>query len=212
MAMNVKPNSYKSREKAQLSLFPEEKKEQVIPEVLHQYLFLISPPERIKTKVKDVKHLLHQSFGLSKNNLHSIPHISLLSFHSARPVNEHFLSVVRQIFSKTPAFPICMKGYSSFHHQSGADTLYVKIDNSGHLSAMYKELTNLLGFPAKLFVPHLTVARTISHADFEKACELVNEQLIQDEFLCSQVSILERKFQNGVVTNYRVISNINLSY
>lgn len=209
--MNTKSYVYKTQGNAQLSLFPAEKKEQVIPEVLHQYLFLISPPESIKSKVKSLKHVLHQSFGLSKNNLHSIPHISLLSFHSARPVNDHFLSVVRQVFSKTSAFQINLKGYGAFHH-SGSTTLYVNVNDSSHLSMMYKDLTGILGFPAKSFVPHLTVARTISNSDFETANVLVNKHLLEDEFTCSQISILERKFQNGIVSNYKVISNINLNY
>ena len=98
--MNVKNHTLVNASANQLSLFSEVKKEGPVLDTVHQYFLIISPPNEIKSKVKSLKYKLHRAGGLSDYNLFSVPHISLMSFHTMRPVNERFFQALQQLFSK----------------------------------------------------------------------------------------------------------------
>ena len=89
--MNVKNHTSVNASASQLSLFSEAKKESPVLDTVHQYFLMIAPPQEIKSKVKSLKYKLHKAVGLSDYNLHSEPHISLMSFHTMRPL-KHFNS------------------------------------------------------------------------------------------------------------------------
>ncbi len=208
--MNTRNHNLSQTGKSQLSLFPEAKKENPQLETLHQYFFIISPPDFVKSKVKLLKHKLNDVVSLSNHNLHSIPHISLMSFHTTRPVNEKFIQAVKDLFSNNHSFKICLKDFDSFNHGTSSNTIYVKIQNSEQITKLYFELNALLGFRIRSFVPHLTIASTIARSNFEKSFTLVKEQGFEEEFTCNQVTILERKLQNGMVSDYHILNKINL--
>lgn len=208
--MNVRNHPLNQSGNSQLSLFPEAQKEQLNSETLHQYFFIISPPEVIRSKVKVLKYKLNEEVNLSNYNLHSIAHISLMSFHTTRPVNEKFIQAVQNLFAGNNSFPIKLNGFEAFHHGTASDTIYVKIQGSDQITKLYCELNQLLGFRIRSFVPHLTVARTIARANFEKSFSFIKQQRFEEEFICNQVTILERKLQNGMVSDYQVLKKINL--
>ena len=76
---------------------------------------------------------------------------------------------------------------------------------------MYHELHRLLGLSVREFVPHLTVARTMSRMRFNKSYEMIKQHSFSEKFNCNQVTILERKLQHGVVSNYRILKEIEFS-
>lgn len=208
--MNTRNHNLHQAGNSQLTLFPEAKQESQNLETLHQYFFIITPPDVVKSKVKLLRHKLNTSVALSNYNLHSIPHISLMSFHTTRPVNEKFIQAVQQLFSQNHAFQVRLSGFDAFHHGTASNTIYMNIHGSEQIKKLYCELSQLLGFRIRSFVPHLTIARTIARTDFEKSLSIVKQNSFEAEFTCQQVTILERKLQNGMVGDYQVLKQINL--
>ncbi len=205
--MNTR-NYNSTAQKAQLSLFSEAKKEIPVLDTVHQYFFIISPPNAIRSKVKLLKHKLHRSIGLSDYNLYSDPHISLMSFHTMQPVNERFIEAVQQLFSKNNTFDINLNGFDHFEHGLTSNTIYVKVEDSNKIYNLYQELHALLGLRVRSFVPHLTVAQTIPRSRFKKSFSLVKKHSVEETFTCNQVTILERKLQHGAVGQYQILKEI----
>ena len=198
----------------QLSLFTEPKQDtSPVPEMdtVHQYFFIISPPDTIKSKVKSLKQKLNRAVGLSNYNLNSVPNISLMSFHTMYPVNDKFIQAVQELFSQVNAFEVKLDGFEHFVHGSASDTIYAKLSDSEKITRLYKELHNLLGLRVRSFVPHLTIARTVPRANFAKSFSIVKKQDFHEEFICDHVTILERKLHHGIVGNYQVFKEIKLA-
>lgn len=211
--MNAKNHNSVYGQSHQLSLFAEPKKEHQEPalDTVYQYFLIISPPDKIKSKVKSLKYKLHKAVGLSDYNLQSVPHISLMSFHAMRPVNERFFNALQQLFSKNNSFDVDLNGFEYFEHGEEANTIYVKIENSTQIVKVYHELHSLLGLRVREYVPHLTIARTMSRARFNKSYEMIKQHSFSEKFTCNQVTILERKLQHGVVSNYKVLKEVEFS-
>lgn len=208
--MNTRNHHLNPTGNSQLSLFPEAKKEQPSLETLHQYFFIISPPDVVKSKIKLLRHQINDVVSLSNHNLYSIPHISLMSFHTTRPVNEKFMEAVQCLFSQNRSFQIRLNDFDTFDHGTASNTFYIKIEGSQQITKLYCELNQLLGFRVRSFVPHLTVARTIPRIHFDKSTAVLKQFSIDEKFTCNEVTILERKLQNGMVSDYQVIKKINL--
>ncbi len=212
--MNAKNHHAAYAQNNQLSLFSEVKKnedQQPVLDTVYQYFLIISPPNEVKSKVKSLKYKIHKAVGLSDYNLQSVPHISLMSFHTMKPVNERFFYALQQLFAKNNSFEIDLNGFDYFEHGEAANTIYVKIENSFQIVRVYHELHRLLGLSVREFVPHLTVARTMSRTRFSKSYEMIKQHSFSEKFTCNQVTILERKLQHGVVSNYRVIKEIEFN-
>jgi 2'-5' RNA ligase len=208
--MNTKNQNAVYAQNNQLSLFSEAKKEhsQPVLDTVYQYFLIISPPDEIKSKVKSLKYKLHKAVGLSDYNLHSVPHISLMSFHTMTPVNERCFVALQQLFSKNNSFEVYLNGFDYFEHGEEANTIYVKIENSCQIVRIYNELHSLLGLRIREFIPHLTLAKTISRTRFNKSYEMIKQHFFSEKFNCSHVTVLERKLQHGVVSNYKVLKEI----
>jgi 2'-5' RNA ligase len=198
----------------QLSLFPEPKAQtQAAPEMdtVHQYFFIISPPDAIKSKVRSLKQKLNRAVGLSDYNLNSTPSISLMSFHTMYPVNDKFIQAVQELFSQINAFEVKLEGFEHFVHGGASDTIYAKLSDSEKITKLYKELHALLGLRVRSYVPHLTIARTVPRANFAKSFSIVKKQDFHEEFICDHVTILERKLHHGIVGSYQVFKEIKLA-
>ena len=207
--MNAK-NHNSANEQAQLSLFAEAKKERPVLDTVHQYFFIISPPDTVKNKVKLLKHKLHREIGLSDHNIYSSEIISLMSFHTMHPVNDRFIHAVQQLFSNNQPFHINVNGFDHFEHGSTSNTIYAKLENTEGIIKLYKELHALLGLRVRSFVPHLTIGRAVPRAHFKKSFSMIKNHSFEEKFVCNQVTILERKLQHGVVGKYQVLKDISL--
>ena len=205
--MNIR-NHNSTAQQAQLSLFSEAKKESPVLDTVHQYFFIISPPEAIKSKVKLLKHKLHREIGLSDYNLNSSEIISLMSFHTMRPVNDRFIQAVQQLFSNNQPFQIHVSGFDHFEHGTSSNTIYAKLENSEQIVKLYQELHVLLGLRVRSFVPHLTIGKAVPRAHFKKSFSMIKNHSFEEKFTCNQVTILERRLQNGVVGKYQVLKEI----
>lgn len=208
--MNTRNYNSHQAGNSQLTLFPETKQENQNLETLYQYFFIIPLPEVVKSKVKLLKHKVNSVVGLSNYNRQAIPHISLMSFHTTRPVNEKFIQAVQQLFAQNHSFQVKLSGFDAFHHGTASNTIYMNIQGSEQIKKLYCELSHLLGFRIRSFIPHLTIASTVSRSNFEKSLSLVKLHSFEEEFTCRQVTILERKLHNGMVGEYHALKRIQL--
>lgn len=207
--MNTKTHN-SSAEQSQLSLFAETKKESPVLDTVHQYFFIISPPDTVKNKIKLLKHKLHREIGLSDYNFYTSEIISLMSFHTMHPVNNRFIEAVQKLFSNNHPFYININGFDHFEHGSTSNTIYAKLENSEQIIKLYKELHALLGLRVRNFVPHLTIGRAVPRAHFKKSFSMIKNHSFEEKFVCNSVTILERKLQHGVVGKYSVLKEIRM--
>jgi 2'-5' RNA ligase len=197
-------------QESQLSLFPSVNAEAPQLNTVYQYFFVISPPLSIKQNVKSYKHTLDKKVGLSDYNLHAIPNISLMSFHTMKPVNQNFIQAVSNLFANIQKFEIETNGFDCFTHHNSSGTIYAKIEDSGMLTGIYEGLHKLLGLKVRDYTPHLTVARTIPKENFNKAFALLKDKKFKKKFICENITILQRKMEYGSVSNCSVLTQINL--
>ena len=187
-----------------------DKKESASPKAFYQYFILISPPDTIKKRVKGMKITLNKTIGLSRENLHSIAHISIHSFHQSVPMSPNFLSVLQQVCSQNQSFPIKLCGFGVFDSNTDKRTIYSKIDNAGPIEKVREQICDLMNIPNKEFVPHLTIARALETQLSEKGLRIIHQDRLTEQFQCNKITILERKYENGIVSNYKVFHEINL--
>ncbi|MDP2385781.1 MAG: 2'-5' RNA ligase family protein [Bacteroidota bacterium] len=186
------------------------KKEAVSPKAFYQYFMLISPPDTIKKKVKGMKITLNKTIGLSRENLYSIAHISLHSFHQSVPMSPYFLSALQQVLSQSSSFAVKLNGFGLFDSDTNKKTIYSRIENTNHIENIRKQIAELMNIPNKEFVPHLTIARSLEIALSEKAMRIIHQDRLMEQFQCNKITILERKYENGIMSNYKVFHEINL--
>ena len=186
------------------------KKELASPKAFYQYFILISPPDTIKKRVKGMKITLNKTIGLSRENLHSIAHISIHSFHQSVPMSPNFLSVLQQVFSQNNSFPIKLNGFGVFDSYTDKRTIYSRIDNVEPIEKIRKQICDLMNIPNREFVPHLTIARGLETQLSEKGLRIIHQDRLTEQFQCNKITILERKYENGIVSNYKVFHEVNL--
>ncbi len=210
--MNKKSNHTPNAALPQLSLFPEVKETQANDnnDVLFEYFFIIAPPETTKHKIKSLKQTLHKAVPLNTYNLNNVSPVSIMSFNSFSPVNSHFIDVMTDLFSKMPGFNLAFNGFDQFTHGTVSNTIYAKLKDATALTLIYNKLHALLGLKPRAFTPHLTIARTIPRTNYNKSIKVISKQPFQEEFTCDKVTILERKIYHGLVSKYRVLTDIKL--
>lgn len=210
--MKTQSNSVHQVKAPQLSLFPEVKKEVPVTDtsVLYEYFFMIAPPECTKHKIKTLKQSIHKAARLSAYNLITVSPVSIMSFNSFSPVNEHFLNVVNDFIKRIASFKMTFDGFDNFAHGAVSNTIYVKLTDHSKITVLYKELHHLLGLKQRAFTPHLTIARTIPRANFNKSFTAIKKQHFKEEFMCEEITLLERKIHHGVVSKYKILKEMKL--
>jgi 2'-5' RNA ligase len=203
---------------AQLSLFdpePFEKAKAVLldtPEEACDYLILISPSPKIKEQVFKLKELLDKKTGISRENLKSIPHISLLLVRQNKSCDNLIIETVKRGISGFSDFTISINGAITFEHTYTKD-LVLKV-NSIETGNIFNSLCSAFKIkkPAS-FVPHITIARGIPKHKFEKLDSLKDFDVYGD-FLCRKITILKRavplKMRNSKLPSYVKIAELSL--
>ncbi len=180
---------------AQLSLFTE---------TVYEYLILLSPSDAIKEEVDRMKVVLHGMIGLEGYNRNSIAHVSLFTTEAAD--NGPVIRLVKKVAAGVQPFTVSLSGHEVLKHGSVARTLCLKIENPEPISTLMALLnpapqpkrsyrqTTILDKPKrakKTIYPHITIARNIATADFERIEDLTTFDYT-DEWLCERITILRR--------------------
>lgn len=178
----------------------------LFPETLYEYHILLSPSDAVKDDVDSLKQQLHDQIGIAERDRTSIAHITLLKTEAFESTN--MKDLVKKALAGEQKFTIKLNGTAHFEHGKER-TLYLKLENPeavDHLAVAIKNpakkrapkpkyrQTSIIDKPerkAKLsMVPHVTIARNISEADFEKIDLSVFEY--ENEWICDRVIIRRR--------------------
>lgn len=180
---------------AQLSLFAE---------TVYEYLILLSPSDSIKEEVDRMKELLHGMIGLDPYNRNSVAHVSLFKTEAAE--NGPVVRQVKKVASGVSPFTITLAGHEVLKHGGVSRTLCLKIENPEPINNLLALLnpapetkrsyrqTSILDKPTrakKTIHPHITIARSIATADFDRIEDFSAFDL-SGEWLCDRITILRR--------------------
>ncbi|MGQ2984447.1 2'-5' RNA ligase family protein [Flavobacterium sp.] len=180
---------------AQLSLFAE---------TVYEYFILLSPSDPIKEEVDRMKELLHGMIGLEPFNRNSVAHVSL--FKTEAVENGPVVRQVKKIASAVAPFTITLAGHEVLKHGGVSRTLCLKIEDPEPINKLVALLnpapqtkrsyrqTSILDKRTrakKIIHPHITIARSIPTADFDRVDDLSAFD-ISGEWLCDRITILRR--------------------
>lgn len=200
---------------AQLSLFPASNtstQESNQLNTVYQYFFVINLPPTLSQSIKQLKLRLNKLIGLSDYNVFATPNITLMSFHTMRPVNQNFITAVQQLLDRNSNFEIQIDGFAHFEHGNVSNTLYAHVHKTDSLNQLYHDLHQLLGLKVRTFIPHLTIARTIPRHKFDKIASLFKNRSIKDQFNCYQISVLQRTIEYGTASKFSVLKEFDLKH
>ncbi|QNL49590.1 2'-5' RNA ligase family protein [Olivibacter sp. SDN3] len=152
---------------------------------------LLSPPEHIKTRIKQQKVYLAKKIGLSRENRYALAHISLFKLYT----NENDRAIVNTLksaLSDQGSFDIKLHGIEYLMHGAVSFSVCVKIANSTPITALYKTLTEVFRTKKVYYYPHLTIARSITINKYRMVSEIYKYVAIKEDFVCNVVSVLKR--------------------
>jgi len=194
----------------QLSLFAEEEYKPIEIDTVYQYLLVLSPPDEHMDKIKRLKYHLNNLAYLGSYNLFSVPHITLAKLQSVHRQLGKFGKALQKEFMEYGELEITLNGFNYFSHGNDLRTLYLQIEDPHKIGAIYTLLNTSLGIPLKDYVPHLTVAKTISTTNFEELFPQLSPIGYQDSFTCNHILVLERTIKNQKVSHYKPVKKIKL--
>jgi len=180
---------------AQLTLFNEN---------VYEYFVLLSPSDAVKEAVDGLKEQLHALIGLEDYNRKSVAHVSLFKMRAT--ADNQVLKLVKKVAASQEPFTIKLDGHEVLKHGGVSRTLCLKIENPDPINNLIKLLdpkpiakksyrqTSILDKEPrakKIIHPHVTIARTIATADFDRIEDFTAFDY-HDEWLCDRITILRR--------------------
>jgi 2'-5' RNA ligase len=178
----------------------------LFPETLYEYHILLSPSDAIKDDVDNLKQVLHEQIGIAERDRTSIAHISLMKMEAFESTS--MKDIVKKALAGESKFTIKINGHA--HFENGKErTLYLKLDEPENVDRLavaiknpskkkapkpkYRQ-TSIVDKPERKpklsMIPHITVARNITEADFERIDFTAFEY--QNEWVCDRVIIRRR--------------------
>lgn len=178
----------------------------LFPETLYEYHILLSPSDAIKDDVDNLKQALHEQIGIADRDRTSIAHISLMKMEAFESTSVK--DIVKKALAGETKFTIKVNGYD--HFKNGNErTLYLKLDEPENVDRLavaiknpskkkapklkYRQ-TSIVDKPERKpklsMTPHITIARNITEADFERIDFTAFEY--QNEWVCDRVIIRRR--------------------
>ncbi|MCO6147369.1 2'-5' RNA ligase family protein [Flavobacterium sp. NRK1] len=173
-------------------------------ENVYEYFVLLSPSDTVKEAVDALKEQLHALIGLEDYNRKSVAHVSL--FKTRATTDSQVLKLIKKVAAAQQPFTIKLAGHEVLKHGGASRTLCLKIEDPepvNNLMALldpkpiakksYRQ-TSILDKPQrakKVIHPHVTIARTIATADFDRIEDFTPFDY-HDEWLCDRITVLRR--------------------
>lgn len=148
-----------------------------------EFFLIVSPPAAIRQYVAFLKKRIQNGFRHPLKDTFSKAHISILKYRDAH--TESFLYDACEVAAAFSPFDISVKELRIFHH-GVKRTIYLAIEPQCFLAALAKALTG------KNITPHITIARDLTPADFEKAWNLLKNISYHASFTCNEVTVLKK--------------------
>ena len=158
----------------------------------YEYNLLISPPRKVIDKVFSFKKLLNDIVQISKRDLYSTPHISLLKLLYTDS-DRLIIFLLKQALRHSKKFQIELNGVGRFDNKT-SNTIYVNIANPEPVISIHETLMSTFGCRRQKLIPHLTIARGILNSDVDKLRYTIPHY--QEHFCCNTITILKKPVGN----------------
>ena len=156
------------------------------------YLLLLSPGEHVKKIVKE--HKLHAANIIGKyESMHSIAHISIKKMPRQKAfISEPALMALNKSLHTLPPITLTIDGFDYFNHGDDYKTIYARL-RSNHITTLwFKTLKKHLTIK-EFMVPHITIARNIPVAQFNKLWPHFKAINWVENFTVDVLTVLQRE-------------------
>ncbi|MES2588824.1 MAG: 2'-5' RNA ligase family protein [Bacteroidota bacterium] len=167
-------------------------------EIIYQYLFLISPDEKIISDVKNFKEDFFSRINSLNPNRYSTAHISLLEYANADLSEENIIEHAKKALIQVQSFEINLIKFGVFHHGDFMRTIILHIEKEEpiiHVSNLLaKEFKSLKGKMRQVCKKdaHLTIAKSITTAEYNKLKSHVDQLKYHAEFVCKSIQVFKK--------------------
>lgn len=170
------------------------------------YMMLISPPVEVKEMVRKLKLSSAKVIG-EYSGKHSIAHITVAGQGRQMPVMmKEKLEYYQKKLLRIKGNYIAVKGFSYFLHGSTSATIYARLVLNPELVEWFAAIRRVFG-DRQPFVPHITIVKDISMADFKKLWPYFEQRAFNAHFLADRLTVLSRPTfgNNNYWTNFKDI-------
>ncbi len=156
------------------------------------FFILLSPPEKVKTIVRDHKLYAAKVIG-DYESMHSIAHISIKKMHRQKSflTEPAIRSLTPKLNAITP-ITLTINGFDYFNHGENYKTIYAKIVSTPEVSQWFKELKKHLNIK-EFMVPHITITRNIPVNDFNQLWPYFKALKWNESFTVNELLVLEKE-------------------
>ncbi|HEY3430266.1 MAG TPA: 2'-5' RNA ligase family protein [Cyclobacteriaceae bacterium] len=144
---------------------------------------IISPPESILRDVFYLKKGIAEILGGSYEGEFSKAHISLLKYRDPHLDNELYRMNSR--LTRLKPFNLYIKDFEILHHGDHR-TICLNVVNKYHVMELAELLTG------REIRPHITIAKNLSPADFNKVWSAIKRVTYSTNFRCDHLTVLKR--------------------
>lgn len=167
---------------AQLNLFHQE---------MYEYFFLIQPDQKTEKEVKLYKRIVNSSIRMSRENLWSVPHLSLFKWTTNYNMDDYIIDKASKALKNISGFKVKLDGVDVYHHGHVKRSVVLKVKNPEPIRSVNRSLGNEFQFQNRRISPHISIVRSIPLQDFNKITPL-NQFDYKGEFLCNKITILKK--------------------
>ena len=162
----------------------------------YEYLLLANPGEEVFKKVMTEKEIFSFCYkvNIAKKTL---PHITVANFLARETMEDTLIKWANKIISSQYSFDVMLNNFSGF---TTSQTIYARVQNHEpfkQLASSLKTIDDYVrsnGFPrAKLIGhPHMTIARRLQPAVYEKALKDYSQKTFNASFTVNELTLVKR--------------------
>ena len=149
---------------------------------LYAYLIVLSPPQEVKDAIAKIKKDLNAIADITERNVQSIAHITL--FDKLTDDADLAATTAEMIAGHKP-FSIKTGKWKAFDHGHSV-TVVLEIENPEPIVALMEAVKS------KARSPHISLAKRIPHATFEKLKPYLEDLDYHAEWPCAEVNVLRK--------------------
>lgn len=159
-----------------------------------EYLLILNPYEDLRSKILNIKKEFSVNHQVPASG--GKPHITLVKFVVWDMMEEKIINRLKVIAMGTPPFKVALKDYGSFP----SHTIYITITTKVPVYNLVKELRTAKRMmkspeyePYFITEPHLTIARKLNPAQYEKAWLEYAHRNFTGSFIADGMLLLKRR-------------------
>lgn len=178
----------------------------------NEYLLVLNPHEDLRNKIMNIKKEFHATYN-APTAIGGKPHITLVKFTVWEMMEEKILNRLKVGAMGTPPFKVQLKDFESFP----SHTIFINIITKIPIQNLVKELRSAKRLmkspdhdPYFISEPHLTIARKLTSAHYEKAWLDYSHRCFTGSFIADGMLLLKRRMGERAYQIVRRFEFMNL--